>query len=198
MPSRWGWIRLWRWVRLFSASRPIWLKRNGWSRPCMGKTHHSGHGGLFDSPSRPSPENFLRADRRHISDADPPANPALPRPGQSARQSGRLRHPGKQRGFGGIHFRFVQQCGGSAHGKVAGRTGRLRDSATRRRLSPGLCEMQKYWHVIKIGLANTLVYRFNFFFRVPSASSRSWPPFISGAPSIAAKPARWRVTAWPG
>jgi ABC-2 type transport system permease protein len=26
--------------------------------------------------------------------------------------------------------------------------------------------MQKYWHVIKIGLANTLVYRFNFFFRV--------------------------------
>ena len=26
--------------------------------------------------------------------------------------------------------------------------------------------MQKYWHVIKIGLANTLVYRFNFFSRV--------------------------------
>ena len=25
--------------------------------------------------------------------------------------------------------------------------------------------MQKYWHVIKIGFANTLVYRFNFFFR---------------------------------
>lgn len=25
--------------------------------------------------------------------------------------------------------------------------------------------MQKYWHVIKIGLANTLVYRVNFFFR---------------------------------
>ena len=25
--------------------------------------------------------------------------------------------------------------------------------------------MQKYWHVIKIGLANTLVYRFNFFCR---------------------------------
>src|ERR1035441_6207537 len=26
-------------------------------------------------------------------------------------------------------------------------------------------QMQKYWHVIKIGFANTLVYRFNFFFR---------------------------------
>jgi ABC-2 type transport system permease protein len=25
--------------------------------------------------------------------------------------------------------------------------------------------MQKYWHVVKIGFANTLVYRFNFFFR---------------------------------
>jgi ABC-2 type transport system permease protein len=25
--------------------------------------------------------------------------------------------------------------------------------------------MQKYWHVVKIGIANTLVYRFNFFFR---------------------------------
>src|ERR1700722_10858291 len=25
--------------------------------------------------------------------------------------------------------------------------------------------MQKYWHVIKIGFSNTLVYRFNFFFR---------------------------------
>src|SRR5258708_3490554 len=25
--------------------------------------------------------------------------------------------------------------------------------------------MQKYWHVIKIGFANTLVYRFNYFFR---------------------------------
>src|SRR5271154_6811241 len=25
--------------------------------------------------------------------------------------------------------------------------------------------MQKYWHVIKIGFANTLVYRMNFFFR---------------------------------
>jgi ABC-2 type transport system permease protein len=25
--------------------------------------------------------------------------------------------------------------------------------------------MKKYWHVVKIGIANTLVYRFNFFFR---------------------------------
>ncbi len=25
--------------------------------------------------------------------------------------------------------------------------------------------MKKYWHVIKIGIQNTLVYRFNFFFR---------------------------------
>src|SRR3954447_4574868 len=25
--------------------------------------------------------------------------------------------------------------------------------------------MKKYWHVVKIGIANQLVYRFNFFFR---------------------------------
>ena len=94
-----------------------------------------------------------------------PANPALPRPGQSARQSGRLWHPGTQRGAGGIHFRFLQQRGGPAPGTIAGRTGRLRDSAIGGPCSPGLGEMQKYWHVIKIGFANTLVYRFNFFFR---------------------------------
>jgi ABC-2 type transport system permease protein len=35
----------------------------------------------------------------------------------------------------------------------------------RRRDSRGIDEMQKYWHVVKIGLSNTLVYRVNFFFR---------------------------------
>ena len=57
--------------------------------------------------------------------------------------------------------------------------------------------MKKYWHVMKIGTENMLVYRFNFFFRAAVRLFRCWPPFISGKPFTAAKNPMSPAIPWP-